>query len=312
MKVTILGSGTSIGVPMPTCKCKVCTSQDPKDNRLRCSALVETDEGKQILIDCGPDFRMQSLRADITQLDALLLTHNHFDHCYGLDDLRPWAYFKPLPTYADALMSQALQTRWDYIFIHRYPGVPKLELTTLHPDQNHKAATHRLSVVNQADIEASYKGRHAQPGQTMPVFSEPLVGTGGQPATFFVGSTSCEAIRCFHGAMPMLGYRIGRLAYITDCTLIPETEYSKLQDIDTLVIDALRWQEHPTHYSVAQALEIVQRLHPRQTFFTHMSHDIGLHKDFEEEMMRRYASRYPESFLRTIHLSYDQQVIDCL
>lgn len=312
MKVTILGSGTSIGVPMPTCKCHVCTSKDPKDNRLRCSALVETDEGKQILVDCGPDFRMQSIRADIRQLDALLLTHNHFDHCYGLDDLRPWAYYHPLPTYADQLMSQALKTRWDYIFVHRYPGVPKLELITLHPDQNPEAASQRLSVTNKADIEASYKGLHAQTQQLLPVYSEPIEGTGGNDATFMVGNTTCEAIRCFHGAMPMLGFRIGRLAYITDCTLIPECEYRKLQDIDTLIIDALRWQEHPTHYSVAQAMVIVNRLQPRQTFFTHMSHDIGLHKDFEGHLLWQFEGVYPETLLKSVHLTYDQQVIECL
>ena len=135
MNVTILGSGTSIGVPMPTCQCEVCMSKDPHDNRLRCSALIRTDDDKDILVDCGPDFRLQALRAGIKRLDALLLTHNHFDHCYGLDDLRPWAYWTPLPTYADKGMSQSLLTRWDYIFVHQYPGVPKLVLHTVHPSQ---------------------------------------------------------------------------------------------------------------------------------------------------------------------------------
>lgn len=260
MKVTILGSGTSIGVPMPTCECEVCRSQDPHDNRLRCSALVETDEGLQILVDCGPDFRMQSIRAKIRQLDALLLTHNHFDHCYGIDDLRPWAYFQPLDTYADEGMTQALMTRWDYIFVHKYPGVPNLTLHTLHPSRNETA---------------------------------------------YVGQTPVTPIRCYHGRLPILGYRIGQLGYITDCTAIEPRDLPKLQGIDTLIIDALRWQEHPTHYSVAQAMEIVARLQPRQTYFTHMSHDMGLHQDFPHRLRQELGNVYPESLLATIHLAYD-------
>lgn len=305
MKLTILGSGTSIGVPMPTCPCEVCQSRDPHDNRLRCSALVETSEGKQILLDCGPDMRMQSLRANIQRIDALLLTHNHFDHCYGLDDLRPWAYHRPLPTYADQLMSDALLSRWDYIFVHRYPGVPRLDLHTLHPDADPSVERNRLAVANQADLEAA----HLAQSDLMPVFADPMSGTGGAEAVFHVGNTRCEAIRCFHGAMPMLGYRIGRLAYITDCTHIAEAEFSKLHDIDTLIIDALRWQPHPTHYSVEQALAIVHRLHPRQTFFTHMSHDMGLHSEFRQRLNSEMRGRYPQAMLDSVSLAYDGEVI---
>lgn len=265
MKVTILGSGTSIGVPMPTCTCEVCQSTDPKDNRWRCSALVETDDQKQILIDCGPDFRLQSLRAHIQHLDALLLTHNHFDHCYGIDDLRPWAYFTPLDTYADRGMSEALTSRWDYIFVHQYPGVPKLILHTLYPSQGD---------------------------------------------AFRVGETQVTPIRCYHGKLPILGYRIGNLGYITDCTAIHERDLPKLQGIHTLIIDALRWQEHPTHYSVAQAMQIVQQLQPRQTYFTHMSHDMGLHSQFPERLRQELGHLYPESLLATIHLAYDELVIN--
>lgn len=265
MKVTILGSGTSIGVPMPTCQCEVCKSKDPHDNRLRCSAMVETDDGKQILVDCGPDFRMQSIRADIRQVDALLLTHNHFDHCYGIDDLRPWAFSKALPTYADHGMSQALMTRWDYIFVHKYPGVPQLELHTLYPSKGD---------------------------------------------AFNVGETVVVPIRCYHGKLPILGYRIGRLGYITDCTAIEARDLPKLQGIDTLIIDALRWKEHPTHYSVAQAMEIVAKVQPRQTYFTHMSHDMGLHKDFPARLRQELGHVYSEEVLSTIQLAYDGLVIN--
>ena len=265
MKVTILGSGTSIGVPMPTCQCEVCRSKDPKDNRLRCSALVETNDGKQILVDCGPDFRMQAIRTDIRELDALLLTHNHFDHCYGLDDLRPFAYHQPLPTYADEIMSEALLSRWDYIFVHRYPGVPQLHLTTLHPSQGD---------------------------------------------SFDVGDTTVTPIRCYHGKLPMLGYRIGSLGYITDCTHIEERDLEKLRGISVLVIDALRWHEHPTHYSVAQAMEIVSLLQPKRTVFTHMSHEIGLHADFKQRLHRELGELYPAALLDTVELAYDGMVIE--
>lgn len=290
---------------MPTCQCEVCQSHDPHDNRLRCSALVETVEGKHILVDCGPDMRLQSIRAQIHQLDALLLTHNHFDHCFGLDDLRPWAYHQSLPTYADQLMTDALLTRWDYIFVHRYPGVPKLDLFTLHPDANRDVERLRLQVANSADLEAA----HMAQSYVMPAFEAPQAGTGGADASFHVGETCCQAIRCFHGAMPILGYRISRLAYITDCTHIAEPEFQKLRDIDTLIIDALRWQPHPTHYSVEQAMEVVHRLHPRQTFFTHMSHDMGLHSDFRKRLNIEMLGRYPQSLLDTVSLAYDGQII---
>lgn len=232
---------------------------------MRCSTLVETDEGKQILVDCGPDFRIQALRADIRQLDALLLTHNHFDHCYGIDDLRPYAYYKPLPTYADTIMSEALITRWDYIFVHKYPGVPKLDLTTLHPSQGD---------------------------------------------SFRVGETEVTPIRCYHGKLPMLGFRIGPLAYITDCTKIEPRDIDKLKGVSHLIIDALRWEEHPTHYSVQQAMEIVDYLQPKHTIFTHMSHDMGLHAQFPERLQAEMGALYPQSLLDTVELAYDGMVIE--
>lgn len=230
MKVLFLGTGTSCGVPMPTCTCKVCTSTDAHDNRLRCSALVETDEGLQVLVDCGPDFRQQALRAHISHLDALLVTHNHFDHVAGLDDLRAFCWQKALPTYADPIVSKTFIDKYDYIFVHKYPGVPQMDLHMVH---------------------------------------------GGD--SFQLGQTPVTALQIYHGKLPILGWRIGRLAYLTDCTQIPEKSWAMLQGVDTLIIDALRWTEHPTHFSVDQALQVVERMQPRQTFFTHMSHDIGLH-----------------------------------
>lgn len=230
--MTFLGTGTSCGVPMPTCTCPVCTSQDPRDNRLRCSSLVETDDGKLILVDCGPDFRLQALRAGIPRLDALLVTHNHFDHVAGLDDLRAYCYQSALPTYADPIVSRTFIEKYEYIFVKRYPGVPKMDLHELTGDE-----------------------------------------------IFRIGETQVQPIRVYHGQLPIFGWRIGRLAYITDCTEVRDSEWKKLEGVDTLIIDALRWNPHPTHYSVEQALAIVDRLQPRQTYFTHISHDMGLYAE---------------------------------
>lgn len=246
MKLTFLGTGTSCGVPLPTCTCEVCTSADPHDNRLRCSCLVETDDGLHILIDCGPDFRQQALRARISRLDALLVTHNHFDHVAGLDDLRAYCYRDALPVYADRRVCATFLDKYDYIFVHRYPGVPKMDLHEVEPD-----------------------------------------------AVFSLGHTEVRPVRLMHGQLPAFGWRLGRLAYLTDCSAIPDTEWDKLQGIDTLVIDALRWTPHPTHMSVNQALEVVARIIPRQTYFTHMSHDIGLHDKIDRQLPRG------------VHLAYD-------
>lgn len=260
MKLTFLGTGTSCGVPLPTCPCAVCNSSDPRDNRLRCSAMIETDDKRQILVDCGPDFRIQAIRSNIRHIDALLLTHNHFDHCFGIDDLRAYCFEKPLPTYADAFLTQKLKERHDYIFVHRYPGTPQMNLVTINPGE-----------------------------------------------TFLVGQTPVTAIRVFHGKAPILAFRIGNLAYITDCTEIPDDQWQYLEGIDTLVLDALRWKEHPTHYSIEQALAIVARLQPQQTWFTHMSHDIGLH----DEANRQILELLPQfGITGHVQLAYDTLVID--
>ena len=128
MKVRIIGSGTSTGVPQIGCTCPVCTSTDPKDNRLRASAIVETDDAR-ILIDCGPDFRTQVLRLPFEKIDGVLITHEHYDHVGGLDDLRPFCRFGSVPIYAENYVAQGLRLRMPYCFVdHRYPGVPDIPL----------------------------------------------------------------------------------------------------------------------------------------------------------------------------------------
>jgi phosphoribosyl 1,2-cyclic phosphate phosphodiesterase len=250
MKVTFLGSGTSVGVPVPRCTCQVCTSTDPRDQRLRSSILVESD-GQTVMIDCGPDFRQQALRVGLQHIDAILLTHLHYDHCGGLDDLRPYAYAADLPVYAEAYVGDILRDKYDYIFVRRYPGVARIDLRTVTPE-----------------------------------------------VPFTIGRLCVTPLRLMHGRLPIVGYRIGALAYLTDCTEIDEAAYPLLEGIDTLIIDALRWKSHPTHMNVEQALAVVDRLHPRHTYFTHISDGMGLHRETD--------ARLPEG----VHLAYDGLVLE--
>ncbi len=251
MKITFLGTGTSVGVPVPCCRCEVCQSVDPKDKRLRASVYVETDHGEAIIIDCGPDFRQQVLTYSIDRLSAILLTHLHYDHASAFDELRPFTYASPLPIYAESVVNDELKKKYDYILVNSYPGAPQINLIDIDSDQS-----------------------------------------------FLIGKTEIIPIRLMHGQLPILGFRINDFAYLTDCTDIPKEEFRKLQGLNTLVIDALRHYPHPTHYSVDQALEIVSKLNPLTTYFTHMSDKIGLHKEVEKTLPAN------------VHLGYDGLIFD--
>lgn len=250
MKVTVLGSGTSVGVPVPRCTCEVCTSTDPRDKRLRSSILVES-EGQTVMIDCGPDFRQQVLRVGLQHIDAILLTHLHYDHCGGLDDLRPYAYAADLPVYTEHYVADILRDKYDYIFVRRYPGVARIDLRIVTPE-----------------------------------------------VPFKIGALEVTPLRLMHGRLPIIGYRLGPLAYLTDCTEIDEAAYPLLEGIDTLIIDALRFKAHPTHMNVEQALQVVERLRPRQTYFTHISDGMGLHRVTDAKL--------PAG----VHLAYDGLVLE--
>jgi phosphoribosyl 1,2-cyclic phosphate phosphodiesterase len=250
MKVTILGSGTSVGVPVPRCNCKVCTSSDLRDKRLRASVLIE-GEGKTVMIDCGPDFRQQVLRVGLQHLDAILITHLHYDHCGGLDDLRPFAYDLEMPVYTEHYVADLLREKYDYIFGRRYPGVARIDLRVVTPE-----------------------------------------------VPFNIGGLTVTPLRLMHGRLPIVGYRINDLAYLTDCTEIDEAALPLLEGIDTLIIDALRFKSHPTHMNVEQALAVVEQLRPRRTYFTHISDGMGLHSETDATL--------PEG----VHLAYDGLVFE--
>lgn len=252
MKITFLGTGTSTGVPEIGCQCEVCTSTDARDRRLRTSVLVQIED-KNLLIDCGPDFRWQAITNHISRLDGVLITHEHYDHVGGLDDLRPFCHHHTdINMYAEANVAEAIRTRIPYVFRENpYPGVPRLRLHEVDAD-----------------------------------------------SPFFVAGIKIIPIRVMHGRLPILGFRIGNLVYLTDIKTLPDREYPKLEHIDVLIIDVLRKEEHPTHASVNEALQIVNRLQPKETYFIHMSHKIGLHAVIEKELPPH------------VHYAYDGLTVD--
>jgi phosphoribosyl 1,2-cyclic phosphate phosphodiesterase len=238
MKLRFLGTGTSTGNPEIGCQCKVCTSKDKRDWRLRSSALIEAD-GRYILIDCGPDFRMQILEMFQTHpfdsLDGVLLTHEHYDHAGGLDDLRTFSRDEAVDIYAEDYVVERIKKRIPYVFKeNKYPGIPNLNL-------------------------------HA-------IDDKP----------FFINGLEIIPIRLLHGQLPIFGYRIGNLAYLTDLKTIPTEEYAKLENLDVLVINALRDEPHISHETVEDALENVRRINPRSAYFIHMSHHFGLHEEMQK------------------------------
>lgn len=245
MKVKFLGTGTSTGVPEIGCKCKVCTSEDIRNRRLRASVLIHT-EGKRILIDCGPDFREQVINEEFSQIHGVLLTHEHYDHVGGLDDLRPFCKFDDVDIYSCAITLGALRSRIPYTFNeHKYPGVPNFRM-------------HEVSADN----------------------------------TFFVEGIEIQPIKLMHFKLPILGYRIGNFAYLTDVKSIPEEEYDKLSGLDILVINALRIEEHMSHLNLEQALAEVEKIRPQKAYFIHMSHHMGLHEEVQKRLPQNVFLSY--------------------
>ncbi len=248
MEVTFLGTGTSQGIPVIGNDHPVCLSKNPKDKRLRVSVLVQWEE-HTIVIDCGPDFRQQMLRANVESLDAVLLTHEHSDHVAGIDDIRPFCFKQgDIPFYAHKRVFKALHKRFEYIFKleGKYPGAPTIK---------------ELEI----DKDASFD----------------LLGKTVIP------------IEAYHADLPILGFRIDNFTYLTDVKTIAEEEIEKIQGTDVLVISVLRIKPHDSHLNLTEALELIETIRPKTTYFTHISHMLGFHDEVEAML--------PEN----IHLAYD-------
>lgn len=237
LEIEFIGTGTSTGVPQIRCQCPVCQSTDPHDKRLRCSAIVRY-EGKRLLIDCGPDFRQQMLTASNNDLDALLVTHIHYDHVGGIDDLRAYCANGDFPIYARQDVIDDLHARLPYCFAeHLYMGVPRLAV--------------------------------------MPI---------KENVPFNIGDVEILPLPVMHYKLPILGYRIGPLAYITDCKTMDDSVVERLQGVPLLVINALRKREHLSHMSLDETLALIERIKPGRAILIHMSHDMGLHARVNQEL----------------------------
>ncbi|HEX2900854.1 MAG TPA: MBL fold metallo-hydrolase [Bacteroidia bacterium] len=252
MKLTFLGTGTSQGIPVIACDCAVCTSGDPKDDRLRASVMLEVAD-KVFVIDTGPDFRQQMLRSGVQRLDAVVFTHPHKDHIAGMDDIRAFNFRQKadIDIYANSMTLKGLEREFYYVFEEvKYPGVPGVNV-------------HLID-------------------------EEP----------FSVAGIEFIPIPVLHYRMPVLGFRVGDMAYITDANYISEESKEKLKGLKVLVLNALRRTDHLSHFTLDQAVALAQELGAEQTFFTHMSHLMGLHSDVEQEL--------PVD----IHLAFDGLVVE--
>jgi phosphoribosyl 1,2-cyclic phosphate phosphodiesterase len=252
LQVIVLGCGTSHGVPSVGCRCAVCCSADPRDRRSRCGIAVRV-AGKTLLIDAPPELRQQVVRSNITRVDALMFTHSHADHIFGLDDVRRYndILAGDLPVYARPDVLGDLERTFRYVFVQTQAGggKPRLALTPIEAD---------------------------------------LFEAAGVPI---------EAIPVVHGELPITSYRIGDFAYVTDVSRIPDESMPRLAGLDLLILGALRpAPPHPTHFTFDQALSVVERLAPRRTYFTHMTHEVSY----------REAER---SLPRSVRLAYDGLVL---
>jgi len=251
MKITILGTGTSQGVPVIACDCDVCLSSNPKDSRLRSSVMIEIDN-LNLVIDTGPDFRQQMLREKVGKVDSILFTHHHKDHVAGMDDIRAFnqKWNRDMPIYCNQLTSDALKMEFPYIFSgFNYLGIPKVAINII------------------------------------------------ENKPFVIEKTIIQPIEVLHYKLPVLGFRIDNFVYLTDVSEISSKEKEKMKGADLIILDALRKKAHLSHFSLEQALSLLEELKPKQALLTHISHYMGLHDNVNKELPNH------------IELAYDGQVL---
>ncbi len=293
VKLTFLGTGTSQGVPIIGCQCPVCQSADGQDKRLRASAFVQM-EGLSILVDAGPDFRYQMLRADIRHLDAILLTHNHKDHTGGLDDVRSFNYIdkKAAEIFCEEKVLKTLRNDYAYAFAeHKYPGAPEWHVHLI--DERPFRVD---SLQNTGDLEwvhdKGYFYRQAD-GSLLPSDNAMVEASHEAP--------NVVPIRGYHDQMPVLGFRFGNIAYITDMSAIPESEFSKLQGLEHLTLNTVGYYPHHSHFSLYQALDMADRIGARHTWLTHLSHAFPRHRQFCEDLRALCRERNVHSDVQPAH-----------
>ena len=289
-KLTFLGTGTSQGVPIIACQCAVCKSTDPRDKRFRAAALVEHD-GLQILIDAGPDFRSQMLAHNVRHLDAILLTHNHKDHTGGLDDVRSFNHIdkKAVEIYCEPRVLKSLQNDYSYAFAdHKYPGSPEWHVHLI--DERPFRVD---SLKGTGDLEwvhdVGYFYRQAD-GSLKPSDNAILEADHEQPNVI--------PIRGLHDQLPVLGFRFGNIAYITDMSSIPESEFAKLQGLEHVTLNTVGYHPHHSHFSLDQALELAHRIGAKHTWLTHLSHAFPQHEKFCADLMQICAERKINSIVQ--------------
>ena len=246
LKITFLGTGTSQGIPIIGSNHPVCLSTNPKDKRLRVSVLVEWDDYTYV-IDCGPDFRYQMLRAQCSKIDGILFTHEHSDHVMGIDDVRPF-YFKQgdIPIYAHKRVIKSLKKRFEYIFItkNKYPGTPVILTNRI---KNKPFQLKNLEVI-------------------------PVNGK--------------------HGELQVFGFKFNDFAYLTDMKTVKDQEIEKIKNVKVLVVNALREEQHWSHFNLHEALEFIEKVNPEKAYLTHISHMLGFHEDVEKKLPKNVFLAY--------------------
>jgi len=248
IKITFLGTGTSQGIPVIGSKHPVCLSNDTRDKRLRVSVLVAWGEYKYV-VDCGPDFRYQMLRAKVSRMDGVLFTHEHADHTAGLDDLRPFSFAQgAVPIYAHKRVLNYLATRYDYIFndTNKYPGAPSIQ---------------------QNEIK-----------------NKPFV----------IGNLEVIPVEVAHGKLAVFGFRFQNVAYLTDVKTISNEEKLKLQNLEVLILNAVRIKPHHSHLNLEEALILIEELKPKKAYLTHISQYLGFHAEVEKTLPKNVFIAYDE------------------
>jgi phosphoribosyl 1,2-cyclic phosphate phosphodiesterase len=238
MRITLLGTGTSQGIPVIACDCAVCRSDDARNKRLRASIWIQ-EHGKSFVIDTGPDFRQQMLRANVRELDAAIFTHQHKDHTAGLDDIRAFNHkqHRDMPLYGRESVLNQIRSEFSYAFSeYRYPGVPHFELHVI------------------------------------------------ENRPFEINGVTFMPIEVMHHKLPVYGYRVGDFTYITDANFISEEEQEKIKGSKVLVLDTLQKEPHLSHFTLSQALDLIDRLNIPQAYLTHISHKLGLHEEVQKEL----------------------------